>query len=561
MTMRTSSEFETNPHPGRPKVLFVGLAESSHTHAWVGLLEEAKFNVRVFGLPTYLPPHDWKVRTYITCNVSQAQELDHRTRAALHRAIPPAPVPPTPPSAPGAPTAPIAPIPPKAPTPSAPLVLPGFPASLATLRRWSQGHRMSLVRYLSRIALDRMPLYHRYQDLCEAVQIRSETERARDEVAQTCYEAERAQYEAAQIRYEAERAQYEAAQIRYEAERVQYEAALVQHEVELARYAADCAAHQALSAPLSPEEWLAQIIREWRPDIVHTLGLDFASYFYSNVRSWFGLSNAGKWIVQARGGPDLALHRLMPEHADRIRKVLCSCDVFIADNQANYSYAVDMGLAESKICPLGFLPGTGGIDLESTSDVPRPSQRPRLIVWPKAYECPQGKALPVFEGLRLAWDHIQPCRIALLAAYQDEVAMWWRILPEAIQQASQLYSRIPRLEVLELLKSARVLLAPSLSDGIPNSLYEAMAFGVFPIVSPLETIGSIVEDEKHVLFARNLYPGEIAAALIRAMNDDALVDAAAERNLRLVGAIADRAKIRQRVVGYYEEIAARHRAP
>ena len=35
---------------------------------------------------------------------------------------------------------------------------------------------------------------------------------------------------------------------------------------------------------------------------------------------------------------------------------------------------------------------------------------------------------------------------------------------------------------------ARVMLAPSLVDGTPNSMFEAMASGALPIVSPLETI-------------------------------------------------------------------------
>jgi glycosyltransferase involved in cell wall biosynthesis len=102
---------------------------------------------------------------------------------------------------------------------------------------------------------------------------------------------------------------------------------------------------------------------------------------------------------------------------------------------------------------------------------------------------------------------------------------------------------------------ARVMLAPSLVDGVPNSMYEAMAAGAFPIVSPLDTIRPLVENETNVLFARNLYPNEIADALCRAMSDDALVDAAAQRNLALARRIADRSKIKTRVIEYYERLA------
>jgi len=82
-----------------------------------------------------------------------------------------------------------------------------------------------------------------------------------------------------------------------------------------------------------------------------------------------------------------------------------------------------------------------------------------------------------------------------------------------------------------------------------------MACGAFPIVSPLETIFPVVENERNVLFARTLYPDEIAAALTRAMTDDALVDAAAQRNLEVVRRVANRETIRARVIEYYESLA------
>jgi len=98
------------------------------------------------------------------------------------------------------------------------------------------------------------------------------------------------------------------------------------------------------------------------------------------------------------------------------------------------------------------------------------------------------------------------------------------------------------------------MLAPSLVDGTPNSMFEAMATGALPIVSPLETIRALVEHERNVLFARNLYPQEIAEALYRAMTDDELVDRGAEHNLTLVRRVANRSIIRPRVIDYYTQL-------
>jgi glycosyltransferase involved in cell wall biosynthesis len=403
--------FNRDPYPGRPKILFVGLAESSHTHSWIDLLSQAELNVRLFAMPSGLPPKDWEVRTYVTH--PDAWRLDPETRVSL------------------------------------------YPQS------WIKRFYKKRLMYL-------LPKGFK---------------------------------------------------------------------------------------PPDPQEWLAKIMNQWQPDVIHTVGLDPAGYFYFDVSKRFGLHGDAKWVLQLRGGSDLILSRLDPLLIPRIKQVVCRCDQLVSDNQQNFRAAIEMGLREEQISALGTIPGTGGIDVSSLAQSWHglPSKR-RMILWPKAYECPWSKALPVFEALKLIWDKIQPCHVSMLAM-NSETCMWYWALPERIRKYCQVEDRIPRDKVLELMVQARVMLAPSLVDGTPNTMLEAMATGAFPILSPLETIRSLVENERNVLFARNLYPEEIAQALCRAMTDDTLVDRAAERNLELVREIGDRSKIRPRVVEFYEKVA------
>jgi glycosyltransferase involved in cell wall biosynthesis len=310
----------------------------------------------------------------------------------------------------------------------------------------------------------------------------------------------------------------------------------------------------------SQERWLAQIIREWRPDLIHTLGLDPASLFYFSVRRDFELAGIGTWILQLRGGSDLSLSHLDPEAVDRIGPVLLACDQLVSDNRVNFQIARKMGVKEEQISLISPVPGTGGVDVEPLRSRwgGLPSTRERIVIWPKTYECPWSKALPVFEALRLAWDRIKPCTIYMLTV-NPEAKMWFFTLPDEIRTNCRTFTGIPREEVISLMTRSRVMLAPSLIDGVPNSLYEAMACGSFPIVSPLETITPIVKNEKNVLFARNLYPEEIADRLVRAMMDDRLVDDAANLNVELVTKLADRREIEHRVVDYYRKLAGRPR--
>jgi glycosyltransferase involved in cell wall biosynthesis len=481
-------DFNRDPFPSRPKILFVGLAESTHARSWIDLLKDAELNVRLFALPGKgIPPADWRVRTYLTWP-DPPEGLASAIRQCLY------------------------------PTPEQ--------------RR--QAKRREAEWYL---ALARNPWLRIRQSFTKGFTVKPNSQGFFKTftawlillgflpiiLLRSCFGLFRR----------------------------------TDRRTELPEsWTIDPQPHAE-----SAEAWLAQIIREWQPDIIHTLGLwdGQGGAFYHAVRHQYDVAGYGRWVLQLRGGSDLTLNRHDPDHASRIAEILNECDQIISDNRQNIAYAAEMGIPESKFAAaLVPVPGTGGIDVDALARSWHavPSRRSRLVIVPKAYETTWAKALNVFEAIRLAWDGIQPCEIYFLWM-MPETEVWFRMLPLEIRRCSHVYGRIPREQVLELMGRARVMLAPSLVDGVPNSLYEAMACGAFPIVSPLETLTPVVQNEINVLWARNLYPGEIAEALVRAMNDDDLIDRAARANLALVRSLADRATIGPRVVAYYESLATR----
>jgi glycosyltransferase involved in cell wall biosynthesis len=406
-----SSSFDTDELPGKPKILFIGLGESSHTHSWIDLLNGSDFNVRLFALSSGSPPPHWPIKTYLT-------EYGQRE------------------------------------------INPSNRFNIFSSGKWKRFAKRSAATLLGR----------------------------------------------------------------------------------------------SWSPGPLVGSWLAKIIRKWQPDIIHTLGMDPAGEFYLTVRRQYRLESFGKWVLQTRGASDLPLRHVDPDLRPRVIEVLRSCDVLINDNQQDLRIARELGVREDQIASITPVPGTGGIDVDALATRRlKPASESRLILWPKAYETPWSKALPTLEALKLCWPQIQPCTIHILAT-TPEVGQWLRTLPQEIRNRCRVKRRIPRDQVLELMTQARVMIAPSLLDGVPNSLYEAMAGGAFPIVSPLESICPVVEQEKNVLFARNLYPNEIADALTRAMLDDELVDAVVERNLTLVRRIANRSEIRPRVIRFYQKL-------
>lgn len=299
---------------------------------------------------------------------------------------------------------------------------------------------------------------------------------------------------------------------------------------------------------------LCHVIESWQPDIVHTLGLDPAGYTYFDMLKKYLPTHRAKWVLQLRGGSDLTLTRHNPDLLPKIKQTTAAADQIISDNMKNFDYLREIDISSDYFADISPVPGTGGIDVKTlTKTWQPPTSLRRMILFPKAYESPWSLALPVFEALRLCWDEIQPCEIYLLAMTTEATRMWYWDLPQAIRDHCHVIDRrLSRDETLKLMSKARVMLAPSLVDGVPNTMYEAMASGAVPVVSPLETIKDVVKNEENVLFCRNLYPQEIAAALTRIMTDDALVDQIVKRNLDLVTEIADRDLIRNKTVNYYK---------
>jgi glycosyltransferase involved in cell wall biosynthesis len=81
---------------------------------------------------------------------------------------------------------------------------------------------------------------------------------------------------------------------------------------------------------------------------------------------------------------------------------------------------------------------------------------------------------------------------------------------------------------------ARAVVSLSHSDGLPMTVLEAMALGAFPIQSRAGSAADWFVDGQGGLSVDMNDTGAVAAALLRAVTDDALVDQAAKRNLETI---------------------------
>ncbi len=449
-------------YPGKPKILFIGLARSSHTHGWMNLLSGEEINIRLFGLPQEgIPPDNWGFQTYLSAPKTP-EDLDITLYQHLYRN-------------------------PK-------------------LQKDAQVEKISdLLRRILQQGIFIDPFFYRPKRTLLIFLLLLIT----------------FPYQLWQI-ISGKRKETNVKEI----------------------------------PPITPEQWLKEIIEDWQPDIIHTLGVfdqQGGEFFYHAVKN-NNLQYKGKWVLQLRGGSDLALRHCNPQMTSIIRSILHSCDYIISDNIINIRLAENFDISKQKFAEITPIPGSGGIDLDFIkSQIQELPSKRRIILWPKAYDLTWTKGTSVFEALKICWDQIQPCEVYMLNT-SEEIVSWVHTLPENMQDQFFDLKIAPRKDFFSLLAKSRVMLAPSLVDGIPNSLYEAMAAGAFPIVSPLDTIRTVVCEPQNVLFARNLYPEEIASALIRAMNDNQLVDQAAETNALLVQELADKKILAKRATNFYTRI-------
>ena len=113
----------------------------------------------------------------------------------------------------------------------------------------------------------------------------------------------------------------------------------------------------------------------------------------------------------------------------------------------------------------------------------------------------------------------------------------------------------PHNEILKLHGRARISIGLSISDAISTSLLEAMVMGSFPIQSWTACADEWIEDGNTGLLVPPEDPEVVENAIRRALNDDELVNRAAEVNYRLAAIRLDQTILKPKAVEIYNTVA------
>ena len=297
---------------------------------------------------------------------------------------------------------------------------------------------------------------------------------------------------------------------------------------------------------------LARTVRLLKPDIVHSLEIQHAGYLTLAASTQFK-KNFPKWIV-TNWGSDILVFGQQPEHRDKIRAVLTACNYYDCECHRDIELARAFGFMGQA---LPVLPNTGGFNIKRMQEFRAPGlpSARRLIVI-KGYQGWAGRALVGLRAIELSADLLKGYDIAIYLAEKDVI-----IAAEIISQTTGIPIEIipycSHDDMLRLHGRARISIGLSIGDAASTSMLEAMVMGSFPIQSCTACADEWITDGISGMIVPPEDPERIAQAIMLAITDDALVDRAAEINIKTAQERLDYRTIQKQVIEIYEEIAAK----
>ena len=296
---------------------------------------------------------------------------------------------------------------------------------------------------------------------------------------------------------------------------------------------------------------LAQLIRQIRPDIIHSLEFQHAGYLTLEARQEFSDGEFPTWIA-SNWGSDIYLFSRFDEHIARIRAVLASCDFYHCECERDVGLARSLGFAGQV---LAVCPGGGGFDVAAISRLAQPGPASaRRVIAVKGFQNWAGRAMVGLKALDMCADMLPGYTVKIYGANPDvEVAGKLLAANTGVRVESTAIG-MSRDEVLRIHGSARISIGLSISDAISTSLLEAMSLGSFPIQSDTSCASEWFENGETGFIVPAEDPRLIAEAIRRALADDALVDRAAPRNLQTIRQRADSSVVGPAVAAAYQRV-------
>ena len=296
---------------------------------------------------------------------------------------------------------------------------------------------------------------------------------------------------------------------------------------------------------------LRAVAEEVQPDLVHAMRIPFEGMLAAEA----GLSAP---VITSVWGNDFTLHApSSPLMGRATRRTVWRTSALHSDTQRDLELAQQWGFDPEK--PSIVLPGNGGIRADIFYPLPEattPSQvKARVqVINPRGMRAYVRndtffRAIPLVLRKRPEVRFLCPSMEG-----EPEAEKWVRDLK--LESYVQLMPRLGPRAMADAYHSSQVMVSPSAHDGTPNTLLEAMACGVFPVLGDIASVREWIRDGENGLLADIGSPQALADAIIQALKDAELRAQAAKINTELIAERAEYGSVMTKAEAFYQQILA-----
>jgi glycosyltransferase involved in cell wall biosynthesis len=209
--------------------------------------------------------------------------------------------------------------------------------------------------------------------------------------------------------------------------------------------------------------------------------------------------------------------------------------------------------------PSLIVPGSGGIRLKEmevgSSNEKLPEELPDvpIIVNPRGQRPGSLRQDTFFQAIRIVVDQI-PQALFVCPSLQGDIESEGLVDTMGIRSRTKLWPRLSQAQLWTVFKKSLIFVSPSIHDGTPNSLLEAMACGCFPVVGDTESMKEWIQTGVNGLLVDATDANSMAEAIVQGINQPALRNEAAKFNANLIAERAAYIPNMLRVDEFYRSI-------
>jgi glycosyltransferase involved in cell wall biosynthesis len=300
---------------------------------------------------------------------------------------------------------------------------------------------------------------------------------------------------------------------------------------------------------------LRTVIELVQPDLIHAMRIPYEGMLSAlSLETSWQKSRCFPLLISVWGN-DFTLHApSTPWMQALTRLALERASAIHTDCQRDLRLAKTWGFTAER--PGVVLPGAGGIQLDvfypNPVEAASEGNDTSLVVNPRGFRA-YVRNDTFFQAISLVLARAPRVRFACTTMAGERQALGW--LDElGIAGSVDLLPGLSRSEMAGLFRRAQVAVSPSIHDGTPNTLLEAMACGCFPVAGDLESLREWITSGVNGLLFDPGDPQALAEAILLALGNHDLRARAAVQNRRLVLEKAEYGRVMHAAEEFYRKI-------